>query len=159
MAELQSELDLCEQYLRFRTGVLKQVDLTEVISHRHHVLTVWATQGVDVCAIWALHPHTCNSQQVFFSPTWWKKTTSWPGVTTVMGGDDSFLTNDVEAQHASVGCPFSVFALKAIPQQFAPWGDVPCQNKSMVITEDCHALWRCKNTIITYNKGSHSRLN
>lgn len=37
--------------LRFWTGVLEQVDFTEVVSHRHHLLIMGATKGVDVCAV------------------------------------------------------------------------------------------------------------
>ena len=39
------------------------------------------------------------------------------------------LTHDVEAQYAGVGRPFSVFALIAVPQQFAASSDVPCLSK------------------------------
>lgn len=48
-------------YLGFRTGVLEEVDFTEVIRHGHQPLAVRATQGVDVCAVRALQPHTCNT--------------------------------------------------------------------------------------------------
>lgn len=44
--------------LEFRTGVLEQMNLTEIISHSHHLLVVRATQRVDVCAVRAFQPHT-----------------------------------------------------------------------------------------------------
>lgn len=44
--------------LRFGTGVLEEVHLTEVISHGHHPLIMGATQCVNVCAVRALQPHT-----------------------------------------------------------------------------------------------------
>lgn len=44
--------------LWFGTWILEQMNLTEVIGHCHHSLTVRATQGIDVCPIWSLEPHT-----------------------------------------------------------------------------------------------------
>lgn len=44
-------LILVARCLRFRTGVLEEMDFAEVVSHSNHPLTVRATQGVYVCAI------------------------------------------------------------------------------------------------------------
>lgn len=111
-----------ELYLGFRTGVLEEMDFTEVVSHRHHLLIVRATQSVDVCAVRALQPHTWRTTATQSTSSF-----SLPG-TNVWKLEFLFLTHDVEAQHAGVGRPFSVFALKAIPQQFTACSDVPCQN-------------------------------
>lgn len=43
--------DQRQQYLRFRAGVLEEMDLAEVVSHSHHPLIMGATKCVDVCAI------------------------------------------------------------------------------------------------------------
>lgn len=82
-----------EVYLGFGTGVLEEVDFTEVVSHGHHPFTVGATQRIDVRAIRALQPHTwnttaaqvssatgCNNSNVkmerlSFSPMTWKPST------------------------------------------------------------------------------------
>lgn len=45
------ERELEVGYLGFGTRVLEEVDLAEVVSHRHHRLAVGATQGVDVGAV------------------------------------------------------------------------------------------------------------
>lgn len=109
------------EHLRFGTRVLEEVDLAEVVSHCHHRLAVGATQGVDVGAVRTLQPHTWNTS----IQNGHQCEPEEPRGGTWTNGAAVPPTHDMETQHAGVGGPLSVSALKAVPQQFAPCCDVP----------------------------------